>query len=84
MGTGCQLAVVACACILLAILEHVYEQKGTLVDKTGVMCGTMGFIGAFFFVHKIYRQDELSSRIEYVVAIYIQLVSVLAHAYCLR
>ena len=68
---------VACACILLAILEHVYEQRGTLVDKTGVMtvfyftymalfslslgvrCGTMGFIGAFFFVHKIYRNIKI-------------------------
>ena len=25
----------------------------------GVMCGTMGFIGAFFFVHKIYRNVKI-------------------------
>ena len=47
VGTGCQLALVACACILLAILEHVYEQRGTLMSITIFVYSGFAWVNGF-------------------------------------
>ena len=53
VGTGAQLSFVALCCILLAIFEHVYEQRGTLMSiMVFVYAGTAsvnGYIGGALY-----------------------------------